>query len=175
MEQLKSSTRKVYGAELDATEYLRRFVDLELGLPAAKPDGMIDAMLSNCGADEFFNRRANNSRLRNEREWIVNVLTELATCFGLSLRVLQRMVSRLMLVIRQTSDDSYLDPILVVFMIFLRIRNEALLQRFVAGEARADEVMNTLRAETPRGQAFYDSHVGMVIEAYMLYAHNEQL
>ncbi|MBO9357672.1 hypothetical protein GG851_27085 [Bordetella petrii] len=174
MKQLKSSTRKVYGAELDATEYLRRFVDLELSLPAAKPDGMIDAMLSNCGADDFFNRRGNNGQLRDERKWIVSVLTELATCFGLSLRVLQRMVSRLMLVIRQTSDNSYLDPILVAFMIFLRIQDDTLLQRFVAGQARADEVMKILRTEIPGGRAFYDSHVGMVIEAYMLYAHNQR-
>lgn len=36
LEQLKASTRKVYGTDLDATEYLRRFVDLELRLPRAR-------------------------------------------------------------------------------------------------------------------------------------------
>lgn len=174
MDQLKASTRKVYGAELDAAEYLRRFVDLELGLPAEKLDAMIDSMLSDCGADSFFIKRGNHSQLRGDREWVVSILATLATNFGLSLRVVQRMVSRLMLVIRQTSDNSYLDPILVVFMIFLRLQDETLLRRFIAGKARADEVMAVLQAEKPHGQAFYDSHIGMLIEAYMLYAHSEQ-
>ena len=173
LEQLKASTRKVYGADLDAAEYLRRFVDLELRLPRARAGNMVNAMLSNCGADTFFAARQHPT-VREDRSWVVNVLQELAQHFELSPRMVQRMVSRLMLVLRQTPTNHYLDPILVVFMIFLRIRHEKLLEELVAKRVQASDVMATIRAVQPGGEAFYESHVGMVIEAHLLYAHNEQ-
>lgn len=174
LEQLKASTRKVYGIELDATEYLRRFVDLELRLPQADVGDMVSAMLTSCGADAFFDVRAKYSELREDRDWIVRVLKTLALHFELSARVVQRIISRLMLVVRQTSENHYLDPIIVVFMIFLRIQDENLLRRFVIGRVHAGDVMEALRLAKPRGQAFYDSHVGMLVEAHLLYAHNER-
>lgn len=174
IEQLKAGTRKVYGVELDAAEYLRRFIDLELRLPLADVGDMVDAMLTDCGADAFFNARQKYTELRGDRQWILEVLKTLARHFELSPRVVQRMISRLMLVIRQTLQNNYLDPIIVVFMIFLRMLNEQLLEEFVAGRAHASDVMEALRTVKPGGQAFYDSHVGTVIEAHLLYAHNEQ-
>ena len=77
-----------------------------------------------------------------------------------------------MLVIRQTPEDGYLDPIVVVFMIFLRIRDEELLRALVAGRLQAGEVMAALRAVRPGGEEFYHSHAGTMIEAHLLYAHN---
>lgn len=174
LEQLKASTRKVYGIELDATEYLRRFIDLELRLPRANVADMANAMLTNCGADAFFDARAKYAELREDRHWVVEIIKTLALYFELSPRVVQRMVSRLMLVVRQTSENHYLDPIIVVFLIFLRIRDEGLLNDLIAGRAHASHVMEKLRDIKPHGQTFYDSHVGILIEAYLLYAHNEQ-
>lgn len=174
LEQLKASTRKVYGAELDATEYLRRFVDLELRLPRADVGDMVNVMLTNCGADAFFAARETHSALRGDRKWIVEVLQVLALHFELQPRMVQRMISRLMLVLRQTPENGYLDPIIVVFMIFLRIRDEQLLRDLVAGRVQAGDVMVALRAVKPGGQMFYDSHVGMLIEAHLLYAHKDR-
>lgn len=174
LEQLKASTRKVYGADLDATEYLRRFVDLELRLPRARVGQMVGAMLTSCGADAFFTARAGYPAVREDRSWIMQILQDLAERFELSPRVVQRMVTRLMLVLRQTPEDGYLDPIIVVFMIFLRIRDEELLRALVAGRAQAGEVMAALRAVKPGGEAFYDSHAGMMIEAHLLYAHKDR-
>lgn len=174
LEQLKASTRKVYGADLDASEYLRRFVDLELRLPRARVSEMVDAMLTNCGADAFFAARTKYPAVREDRKWVVTVLQDLALHFELSPRVVQRMISRLMLVLRQTPENGYLDPIIVAFMIFLRIRDEELLRALVAGRAEAGEVMAALGAVGPGGEAFINSHIGMLIEAHILYAHKDR-
>ena len=174
LEQLKASTRKVYGAELDASEYLRRFVDLELRLPRADVGDMVNAMLTNCGADALFAGRSKYHELREDRNWIVRTLQDLALHFELSPRTVQRMISRLMLVLRQTPNNFYLDPIIVVFMIFLRIRDEELLRGLVAGHTQVDAVMGALRAVKPGGQKFYDSPSGILIEAHLLYAHNDR-
>lgn len=174
LEQLKASTRKVYGADLDAAEYLRRFIDLELRLPRVRVGQMVDAMLSNCGADAFFAARQKYPEVREDRKWTVSVLQDLDLHFELSPRVVQRMVSRLMLVLRQTPENGYLDPIIAVFMIFLRIHDEQLLRALVAGRVQAGEAMEALRAVEPGGEAFYHSHIGMVIEAHLLFAHESR-
>jgi len=174
LKQLNASIRKVYGTEFDATEYLRRFVDLELRLPRASVSDMVEAMLSDCGADTFFDARKGHPELRKDREWIVEVIKSLALYFELTPRLVQRMISRLMLVVRQTSADHYLDPIIVVFLIFLRFHDEGLLRDLIAGRAHASHVMEKLRTVRPQGQLFYDSHVGMLIEAYLLYAHYDE-
>jgi hypothetical protein len=171
LEQLKASTRKVYGGELDATEYLRRFVDLELRLPRADLGNMVNAMLTSCGADSFFEARSHSVILREDRGWIVQILKNLAHHFDLSPRVVQRMVSRLMLVVRQTTPETYLDPIIVVFLIFLRMHDEQMLRGLVTGQVQADQAMAALRAISPGGEAFYNSHPGKMIEANLLYAH----
>lgn len=174
LEQLKAITRKVYGIELDATEYLRRFVDLELRLPRADVGDMVNAMLTNCGADAFFAARARDAETREDRKWVVDVLKALALHFELPPRAVQRMISRLMLVVRQTQENSYLDPILVVFMIFLRTQDEPLLNAFVTGRTYAHDVMKAVSAIKPGGQKFYESRIGVLIEAYLMYAHNGQ-
>lgn len=168
LKQLNASTRKVYGDALDATEYLRRFIDLELALPPAPVGPMIDAMLSACGADGFFAERA------NDRSWVIQVVGVLVRDFDLSLRVVERMVTRVMLVVRQTPKNHYMDPILVVFMIFLRLRDPALLRALVAGRIQAAALMEAVSTTEPGGKSFYQSHTAKVIEAHVLYAHKSQ-
>ena len=174
LEQLKASTRKVYGADLNAAEYLRRFIDLELRLPRARVGDMVQAMLTNCGADAFFEARRKYPEVQQDRHWIVNVLQDLALHFDISLRLVQRMVSRLMLVLRQTPENSYLDPIIVVFMIFLRIHDEELLRALVSGRKGAAQVMEALRAANPGGEGFCESDIGVLIEAQILHAHGDR-
>lgn len=170
IEQLKSSTRKVYGLEMDAIEYLRRFIDLELSLPRSDISKMAEGMLTNCGADEFFAARINYPQMREDRNWIVSVLKELANNFDLSPRTVQRIISRLMLVLRQTPSNYYLDPILVVFMIFLRMRDENSLRGLVSGRLSARSVMESVSNIKPRGQDFCESHVGKLVEGHLLYS-----
>ncbi|MCY1521951.1 hypothetical protein D9M68_567900 [compost metagenome] len=77
-----------------------------------------------------------------------------------------------MLVIRQTPENGYLDPVIVVFLIFLRNVDPELTRALVAGQAQAGEVMEKLRELGPGGEAFYYSNAGTVIEAHLLYAHS---
>jgi hypothetical protein len=173
LDQLKASTRKVYGVDLDAAEYLRRFIDLELRLPRARVRKMVDRMLSVSGADTFFSERSKYSELRHDREQIVRTVDELAFHFNLSHRVVQRMVSRLMLVLRQTAPTYYLYAMPTIFLIFLRMYHAELLQEFLAGRVSGSYVMNALRESGPGGEAFYQSKTGLVLEGDLLEAQRD--
>lgn len=173
LKQLQASTRKVYGSDLDASEYLRRFIDLELRLPQADMGLMIDAMLSNCGSDEFFNSRKKSYSLSEDRQSLVRLLKDLSLYLDLPARLVQRIVSRLILVIRQTHENQYLDPYLIILLLFLRVSNEQLLKSYLSGALTANQVMKAVSDMAPRGKEFYDSHTGILIEAELLYGHNK--
>jgi hypothetical protein len=168
LQQLEAGTRKVYGAELDAAEYLRRFVDLELALPKAKLKPMIEGMLSACGADAFFADR------RGDRDWTVDAIETLANHFNLSLRLIEKIVTRVMLVVRQTPSNHYFDAVLVVFMIFLRIRKPDLFRGVVSGRTQAGEIIEALAGQQSTGVRFRDTRLSKLLEAYLLYAHQNE-
>ena len=75
-----------------------------------------------------------------------------------------------MLVIRQTKTNQYLDPILVVFLIFLQTRDELILRGFVEGRLSPAAVMESIRKINPKGEKFYQSDIGILIEAHLLRA-----
>ena len=75
-----------------------------------------------------------------------------------------------MLVIRQTKTNQYLDPILVVFLIFLQTRDELILRGFVEGRLSPAAVMESIRKISPKGEEFYQSDIGILIEAHLLRA-----
>lgn len=167
MKQLKASTQKVYGAEMDATEYLRRFVDLELRLPRADVGQLIGSMLTNCGADAFFKSRTHHM-LRYDRDQILDMMKVLASTFDLAPRVVQRMISRIMLIIRQTRSTQYLDANLVVFLVFLRLRLPNIYYEILAGNITPNKAIQAVCSSTPSGKSFYESNDSKLIEAFLL-------
>ncbi len=168
LEQLKASTRKVYGAEMDATEYLRRFIDLELRLPRADVGNMVQAMLSNCGANAYFNKFPVSAT--SARNLLVGLTRNLANNFDLPPRVVQRLITRLMLVLRQTPNNAPLDPTLAIFLIFLRMSDEGLYRKFVTGRVSAQEVMTSVAEFKPDGKIFYESRESKFVEALLICA-----
>ena len=55
--QLEASTAAVYGQKIDAPEYLRRFIDLEHGIPMVQTKRHTNTLLTRFGLDEAFSRR----------------------------------------------------------------------------------------------------------------------
>lgn len=127
-QQLEASTAAVYGVGIKSAEYLRRFIDLEYGIPVAKTKCFTEALLSRFALDDSFANRT-NFEVRYDRQSFVEVFTSLADLFGLSLRARERCISRLRVVLDQTPSERYLDPILVALLIVLRSNKPDLFAR----------------------------------------------
>ena len=56
-QQLEASTAAVYGAAINATEYLRRFIDLEYGIPAANSKRYTENLMKRFNLDPVFAER----------------------------------------------------------------------------------------------------------------------
>jgi hypothetical protein len=166
MRQLQASVASVYGNGIDAPEYLRKFIDLEYGLPQISGDAFTNVLLTKFGLDTVFARRSGRET-QNDRQNFVRTFSKLADLFGIGLRTRERCIVRLKVVLDQTPDDHYLDPIHVALLIVLRIKQQTLFAALANGSASSDDVMDCLTNQ-PGGQDFVFDRIGIVLESYLI-------
>lgn len=165
--QLEAATCAVYGEKIDSSEYLRRFFDMELRLPQPDSKRFAGTLVQRFGLNEYFGERNRNSQTQHDDDQLVATIGELAKVFRLSLRAVERVMARVALVCSQTPTNHFLDPILVAFLVVLRIKSIEVFEELVAGHASSDQVMNHIRT-FPGGIVFAESRLGIVIETYLL-------
>ena len=131
--QLEASTASVYGEKIDAPEYLRRFIDLEYGIPVVQTKQFTTNLLTRFGLDPIFLLRT-GSEVRYDKENFVDFFTAIADVFRLSLRARERCITRLVVVLDQTPSNNYLDPVLVAFLLILRSKQPDLFHALCNGD-----------------------------------------
>lgn len=171
-QQLEASTAAVYGSAINAPEYLRRFIDLEYGIPAANSRRYTESLIKRFDLEPVFAERSSPA-VYNDRRNFIEFFTMLANAVGLSLRARERCITRLRVVMDQTPPNHYLDPILVALLIVLRSNKPDLFTKVISGEAPAETVMEYLAA-LPNGEDFKTGRPGIVIQAYLMAADRNQ-
>ena len=167
--QIEASTKAVYGAEINATEYLRRFFDLEYGIPTVNTQDYIDSLITRCNLTPNFEQRNNNSTTAQDRTHFVNFFTEIAEAMNLSLRACERCITRLRIVMDQTPTSQFLHPILVALLIVLRSNKPDFYSRIISGKASPDDVIEELISISGGKIQQSDNNI-KVIHAYLLLA-----
>lgn len=170
--QLEASIAAVYGQDINAAEYLRRFIDLEYAVPAIKTKKFVESLLSRFGLDEIFAGRT-GSETRYDRSNIVDFFSALAAAIPLSLRTQERCMTRLRVVMDQTPANHYLDPVLVAVLIVLRASAPNLFERLRLGTATSADVMSYLVA-LPGGGKIVTNRLGIAIEAFLITADDDE-
>lgn len=164
--QLEASTAAVYGSGINAREYLRKFIDLEYGLPQVEGKIFTEMLLNRFGLDEVFAARKGNE-VAHDREHFVKFFSKLADLTEMSLRTRERCIARMKVVLDQTLSNHYLDPVHVALLIVLRTQQPELYGRVVHGQAGSDEVMRYLGL-LPNGKNFVASREGTYLEALLI-------
>jgi hypothetical protein len=168
MRQLQASVAAVYGIGIDAPEYLRKFIDLEFGLPQVGGEAITDTLLHKFGLDDVFAARV-GTELQYDRRHFVMYFSELAKVCGMGLRVRERCVARLKVVLDQTPSDHYLDPILVALLIVLRTKNQPLFIDFARGRSGPEDVLTYL-GSLPGGGEFVAGGAVTILESVLIEA-----
>lgn len=166
--QLEAITAAVYGQGIDAPEYLRRFIDLEMGIPTANSKRLTERLVSRFGLDPIFAERRGNET-RYDRENFVEFFAAIADAVGLTLRARERCLTRLKVVMDQTPHNHYLDPVLVALLIVLRTTKPEMFRQVVTGRAAPSEVIDLLK-NRGLSVALLDERVLLVIEANLIAA-----
>jgi hypothetical protein len=164
--QLSASVAAVYGEKSNTQEYLRRFFDLEFGIPQIHTKNYTEVLLNGFGLDAAFAARTHND-LRYDKSQFIEYFSALADVFQLSLRARERCVTMLAVVLHQTAENEYLDAILVSFLIVLRAKRGDLFRTLCDGTLSPHKALTSL-AELPGGEAFVADRSGMLLESYLL-------
>jgi hypothetical protein len=167
-QQLEASIASVYGQGIKADEYLRRFIDLEYVIPTAKTRRFVESLFSRFNLDEIFARRTHHE-LKHDRSNFIDFFAALAEAIPLSLRAQERCITRLRVVMDQTPDNNYLEPVLVALLIVLRTSNQDLFIKLCHGEVAAKEIMAYLNG-LQGGHKIVSDRLGIAIEANLIAA-----
>lgn len=165
-QQLAVSLGSVYGQGINASEYLRRFIDIEYALPAADPDAYTKCLYMRFGFDEFFSVR-NHSELVYEKDNLLQTFSALSKVFDLSLRAREQCFTRIRIALMTTPANYFLYPNLLVILAILQIANPKLYREFAFGDASSADVVKFI-GSTRLGVEFLHSHHGAVAETYLL-------
>lgn len=161
--QLEVSTSAVYGAGIDAREYLRRFIDLEYHLPHAPQERLTESMIRRLGLAETFQRR----NVANELKDFVEFFTGLAELFELSFRAQERCITRLRVILDLTGDKFFLEPILVSVLVVLRSSAPDVFRDYVGGSLSPVDLFAFLK-ERPGPKRILEGNIGAILEAQLI-------
>lgn len=164
--QLESITSAVYGQGIDAPEYLRRFIDLEMGIPTADSKQFTKRLISRFDLDSVFAQRKGQVTAY-DKDHFIDFFTAIADAMELTLRARERCLTRLKVVMDQTPPNNYLDPVLVALLIALRTNQPEMFREVVSGRAAPSETMDFLTNRVSR-VASLDERMLLVIEAYLI-------
>lgn len=125
---IEDSIRGYYGSDrLDATEYLRRFFDIEVDLPAPDYKKFCQHLYKYYAYDTFYDtdERHRSGCCQDEEGSFVNFFYKLASRKGLTLRQLERIFAftRLSLTNKRPAESMHIE--LTIFMTFLKFFDNA--------------------------------------------------
>lgn len=131
LEQLKGSIKSLYGEEMDANGYLRRFIDLRYQLPRPEGGNYVNYLFSKNGTDDCLFGSGNQE-------------LEMARCcsdhYNLSLRGKEHYMLRVDLAFRQLDSGPGLPPsyfrVVTPFLVALRMKEYELYQSLLRGDSR---------------------------------------
>lgn len=134
--QLGAVVRSVYGAEINSEEYLRRFFDLEYGLPAGDSSAFTAALLKGFGLNSYFvsDEGYAPAHLLRARAEFIEYFSSIADAFQMTLRARERCITRLKIVLDQTPNDQKLHPQILAFLLVLRAEDAVSYTKVIRGE-----------------------------------------
>lgn len=125
-EQLGNAIKGVYGSdEIDANEYLRRFIDLEYSIPEPEVDIFYKYLYDYFQFDDFFQspERIKHRELDLDKSNFLKTCKLLFTNTRISLRQQENIFSHSRLALRSFSLNMYVIPDIFLLLVFIKIRN----------------------------------------------------
>jgi hypothetical protein len=127
--QLGNSVKGVYGNDnIDADEYLRRFIDIEYSIPDPDPELYYKYLYNYFEFDQFFtsDNRIKNNKFDSDKSNFLGLCAILFSKGEIALRQQEKIFVQSKLALRSFKDDSYIIPQLFIFLVYLKIIHEDL-------------------------------------------------
>ena len=143
-DELCKALNSVYG-EIDASIYLRRFFDMEFGLPGAELQAFCNHIMTRLGLHEYFLAQLRSTDARTNATDYQNfseALPLLCALLDLSLRDIVYCIRMVVLAIRNLEEEQYMFPWPLSLLIPLKLDDPTLYRQFIQGDCHASDVFD---------------------------------
>lgn len=161
---LSNSIKVIYGEGTDINGYLTRFIDLEYKLNKKYNEEFIIYLLDKYNFERF---SANQPNKHSSHLNFVNLCKEIFDIFKFSLRDVEKIITRLNIIMGDKSFlFQYSNPL--VFALSLRMLDKNVYNNFMMGEMTVDGLINELADKIDIKSWFENEEsVGYVVDAYI--------
>ena len=173
--QLGNAIRGVYGSDLiDATEYLRRFIDVEYSLPEPDIKIFTKYLYEYFGFDEFFKekQRLQYRELQQDKSNFIDFATSLFTYERLTLRVQEKIFAHARLALTQFPANNYVVPSLFILLIYSKFKHKDFYNNLKNGKYTLQELVNRVEKILPESVNDDDLHMYLYTLSMLLRSYN---
>jgi hypothetical protein len=174
-EQLGNAVKGVYGSDdIDANEYLRRFIDIEYSIPEPKPEIFYNYLYDYFKFDDFFqsSERQKYRELQSDKAHFLETCKLLFTNASIPLRQQEKIFAHSRLALRSFNDNFYVVPEIFLLLVFIKIIHTDFYNKIKNKSLSIEELQNhflsviniTINEDTERAL--------MWLEVYLVNAYN---
>ncbi|OYU93951.1 MAG: hypothetical protein CFE21_18355 [Bacteroidetes bacterium B1(2017)] len=142
-EQLANSIKGYYGSDqIDGTEYLKRFIDLEFSLPKPQLGKFVEATFEALHFNEhFITFRNQYGQTVDEKPQLLNFTTTFAQNKNLKLRATKQLLSKLRTVLYSFHKNDYTIPNILLILIYLQSTEIEVFEKIKKKEISIEELL----------------------------------
>ena len=151
--QLEYAIQGYYGsANIDASNYLRRFIDIEYSLPRHKGENFCKYLYDIYGFDDFFNHRERRQyqEFSSDSDSFQSITKVLLSFSNIDLRTADKIFAHTRLALMEFGKNSYIIPDVFFLLCFLRIVNPILYRSIADEKYTAQQLLNELEDYFPQ-------------------------
>ncbi len=158
-EQLCHSICGYYGSDnLNAEEYLKRFIDIEYKLPEPNVDKFTKYLYEAYEFDIFFASELRPKNLLEEKEEFFKMARILFEYMHLNLRQMEKICAHIRLVLLTFKANQYVNPSTILILTCFRSTDSNLYAQIVSKNITVQELLNQIESTLPRNVFIEDEY-----------------
>ena len=150
--QLASSVRGYYGSDtINAEEYLKRFIDLELNLPAPNMKTFCTYLYDAFDFDSFFSEEIRNKYHEKdyEKNLFIDMSVALFSNLKFNLRQVEKTYTFARLIMQAFYGEVHVNPEIVLFLIYIRNKDIVFYENLKNKELDIDTIVKFIEDNLP--------------------------
>ncbi|MNY02452.1 KAP family P-loop domain protein [compost metagenome] len=174
-EQLGNGVRGFYGSEqINANEYLRRFIDLEYTLPAPDRKAFTKYLYNYFDFNSYFNSdgRKNYAELRYDGMSFIEFATELFEKNNVTLRQQEKLFAHARVGLCAFVWNNYVFPSLFILLIYVKNFHQAIYRKLHERQLPTQEILNLFKVILSNINTSRELNLLVATEADLAYLYN---
>ena len=173
--QLSGAIKGFYGsAEINAFDYLRRFIDIEFVLPTPKYEDFCNYLYHYFKFDKYFDlpERLNYHALNYDKKLFLKFSSALFESRNLTLRQQEKIYANARIGLNLLLYNSYIFPSLYILLVYIRLFDYELFKKIKERKLKLQELVNEIRIYVTILDDEYRNNEMMLVEAQSLHFYN---